>query len=263
MRKILLFISLISFVACSKDSSKDQCMDQTLIRQIRLNNYDIQKVTYNKNCQVIESIEPIRYNNYIYNNQNQLIKIEEKMSLSSLSCYMPTGIDGESFTDPRKAKVTSYVIIEYNPDGFISKKSRYFNNGDSYKQVSYELYSYLNSKVAKIENYDINNKLVDYTIYNYNDKENVQSSDYYLITQEGAVLKQTFNYQYDNKLNPFRIFSFDGTPGLHTNLNNIVSEKSITYNKENKLEYTTTYNMEYNDRGYPFKVNDKSYIYGN
>jgi hypothetical protein len=176
---------------------------------------------------------------------------------------MPTGADGEIFTDPKKAKVTSYVTIEYNPNGTIHKKTRFFNSADSYKQVSYEIYNYLNSKVVKIENFDNINTLVDYTTYDYDEKGNVQSSNYYLMIAGGAILKQTLTYQYDKKLNPFRFFSFDGTPGLHTNLNNVTTEKRTTYDRDNKLEYSTNYTMEYNDLGYPIKVNDKNYIYGN
>ena len=114
MKKFALFLCFVSFIACTKENSDNGCNDPSLIRQIKLNNYDIQKITYNKGCQVTESVEPLRFNNYIYNNLNQLKKIEEKVSFSSLSCYMPTGLNGETFTDPRKAKVTSYISIEYN-----------------------------------------------------------------------------------------------------------------------------------------------------
>ncbi len=61
-------------------------------------------------------------------------------------------------------------------------------------------------------------------------------------------------YEYDNKHNPFVVFSHLLTPGIYTNENNIIKETRILANNTDPNTETvqvTESVYEYNDQGYP------------
>jgi hypothetical protein len=121
----LLSIILVICISCSKSNSSNPCMDKSLIRQIKSGDLAQQQFNYNENCQLSENIETYRYTRYTYDQSNRLIKSEEAMSLNPASCYMPQGIEGETISDPRKAKISSYSIMEYDSFGKLTTKSYY------------------------------------------------------------------------------------------------------------------------------------------
>jgi len=80
-----------------------------------------------------------------------------------------------------------------------------------------------------------------------------------------AELTTTTEYEYDNMHNPYQSFERLTTPGVFTNPNNITKE-TYTLNfdvapSSEKVQITrNTY--EYNDKGYPLKVNNLTeYVY--
>lgn len=262
MRKLYILIGCLVVVACQKENAEDPCTNASLIRKVKSENLEIQDVTYNESCQVKESVERFFYKKYTYDAGN-LVKLESAMSFDAASCFMQPGSDGETFSDPRKAKVMQYYSFEYD-NGKLSKKSNYFNNSGNFKLVSYQLYHYEDSRIDKIENFNPNEQLTSYNTYLYDDKGNVTRNDYYLaVNNASPTLSMSFIYILDNKLNPYSVFACEGTPGLFTNLNNITQEKQVHYNMGVPTEQLINTNFEYNDLGYPVKSNNNSFIYGN
>ena len=266
MKKLILFLSLIALISCAKENTEyeDPCNESNLIRKVRINNLDIQEVTYDGNCQLNESIERFAYQKYIYNSSNQLEKIEVKFSYDGVSCYMQPGSTGETFTDPRKAKVGMFFVFEYNVNGTLAKKKLFYNNNDAPQLTSYEVYTYKENQIEKIETFNPNGERNNMNTFEYDSNGNVKKSDFYSISNSTPFLSSSYTYQFDDKINPFLIFAAEGSPGKYTNPNNIITEVLTNYGMNGyQSEDEISYTYEYNSLGYPVMINQNSYIYGN
>ena len=80
-----------------------------------------------------------------------------------------------------------------------------------------------------------------------------------------AELMTTTEYEYDNMHNPYQSFKRLLTPGIYTNPNNITKETyTIYFDIDPSIEKVqiTENSYDYNDMGYPIKVNgDTEYVY--
>ena len=78
------------------------------------------------------------------------------------------------------------------------------------------------------------------------------------------MLKHTVTkiYEYDNKINPYRVFVCEGIPGKYTNSNNIVKETTVSYNGTSQSLNSTINEYTYNSLDYPVKINKLVCIYG-
>ena len=124
---------------------------------------------------------------------------------------------------------------------------------------------YEGEKIIKETGY-YNNSLSSYTNYIYDDNGNIIKQLKYFISSSGiAELATTTDYEYDNMHNPFQAFRRLTTPGVFTNPNNITKETyTLNFEVDPSIEKVqiTEYSYEYNDQGYPLKVNGLTeYIY--
>jgi hypothetical protein len=126
-------------------------------------------------------------------------------------------------------------------------------------------FQYDNDRIIRVTGY-YNNSISGYTDYLYDDYGNIIKQTKYFISSNGITeLSTTTEYEYDNMHNPYQSFKRLITPGIYTNPNNI-SKETCTLNFEvdpsiEKVQITeNTY--EYNDKGYPVKVNRLTeYVY--
>jgi hypothetical protein len=110
------------------------------------------------------------------------------------------------------------------------------------------------------------NELSHYIDYFYDEKGNlIKETQYRALSAGAAELLTTTEYEFDNMQNPFLSFKRLLTPGRFTNPNNIVKETYTGYfevDKQTPSVSVRSNSYEYNDRGYPVKVNGEAeYVY--
>jgi len=128
--------------------------------------------------------------------------------------------------------------------------------------MRYEEFEYNNNEVVKINVFNPQNQLTHYYTYLYDNSGNVLGEDYYYMDGAEAKLQTRILREYDDKNNPLKVFTVERTPGINTNKNNITNQTTINYYTEEEQSYTVENLYEYNDLGYPVKVNNLEYIYG-
>lgn len=270
MKRVFLFpvILMLFFISCEKAEQKKELVyedfqSNTLIRQIKASETDMQVITYYNTGNIFEHVQPFSYHKFLYNEQNQLIKIEIALSNNPLSCAI---IPGETFDvgdDPRKANVNQYTTYDYLTNGNIHIKIHYSVNDNMLFEMYSSEYEYKNDTVVKIRLFNPQGQMTQYFTFSYDHSGNVSQEESYFIQDESDTLIQTrILYEFDDKINPFRVFAAEGTPGINTNKNNITRKTTIHYYDGEEQLYSVEYNYEYNDLGYPVKANNLEYIYG-
>jgi len=268
MKRIFLFTMIVisSFFSCENqkdDLEYEDYQSNTLLRQIKASEEDMQVITYYNTGNVFEHVQLFSYHKFLYNNQNQLTKIEIALSFNPLSCAI---IPGETFNegdDPRLAPVNQIIDYNYLENGNIDIKVSYSAIDDMLVETYSSAYEYNNDKVVKINLFNPQGQLNQYYTYMYDEKGNVSQEEYYFI-QDGtdAILQSNTINEYDDKNNPFKVFAVEGTPGINTNMNNIIRQVTTYYYNGDETSYSRVYTYEYNDLGYPVKANNLEYIYG-
>ena len=257
---ILIIVASLSFIKCSKEINNESlCSSPILISQVNSGDLAVHGLIYNINCLISESTEPFVYRKFTYDSQNILQKVEFAYSFNAFSCTMIPGQSLES--DPRKATISQYSLFEYNSDLKISKKTNYsVNNGNS-QLMTFQTYEYKANDLIRLNTFNAQGNLIGYHDYSYDNNGNILKDDQY---DFNSVLKlmSTKTYEYDNKINPYRIFVAEGIPGKYTNPNNFVKETTISYNGTSESRSTTIYEYSYNSLDYPVKINGLVCIYG-
>lgn len=265
MKRLFLFtiILILIFYSCEKEMAYEDYQSNILLRQVRGTEGDMEVLTYYNTGYIFEHVQRFSYRKFLYNKQNQLIKIQIALSFNPLSCAIIPGTTFEDGDDPRKAKIGQYLEYEYSDNGNLKIKNFYYINDDNRQLMNYAKYEYENDKVVKIKLFNPQDQLTHYYTYVYDSPGNVSKEEYYYI-QDGAdaKLQTRILYEYDDKNNPFKVFAVEGTPGSNTNKNNITKQTTINYYAEEEQSYTVEYSYEYNDLGYPVKADSLEYIYG-
>lgn len=267
MNKIILptAVLLLLICSCEKESELvyEDYQSSTLLRQIGNSEEDMVIITYYNSAQVFEHLQRFSYEKYIYNSQNQLERIDIAMTLNPLSCAIIPGTSFEDGDDPRKASVGQYVEFSYSDDGIVESTYHYFINDETPRLMSYNEFVYDEGKVIRTNMFNPADELTQYFTYSYDEYGNVSEEEYYfLLDLENASLQRRIKYEYDDKINPFKVFSAKGTPGIFTNSNNITKQTAFEYYSVEEQSYTIENSYEYNDLGFPVKVNNVDYIYG-
>jgi hypothetical protein len=120
-----------------------------------------------------------------------------------------------------------------------------------------------NGLVSRISRYNPQDELTEINIYSYDGKGNMVRDEYYTLgSGTEPTLMSIQEYTFDEQTNPYRIFSAEGIPGKFTNHNNILKNTYTDSYSEEEYAYTSEYTYEYNDSGYPVKINNLDLLYG-
>lgn len=257
-----LCLAFIALTACNKEeSSSDPCLDNDLIREVKNGEQSLQQFTYNGNCMVAEEVQLFMYSKFTYDQSDRILKEEHAMSLDPMSCYMPQGLPGETVKDPRKAKISSYSEYQYDASGRLKTKLLYYVNTDI-QLLAVNSYEYTDNQITKLNIANPDGEVTQFHLFTYDASGNMTRDNYYLVSDGDPLLNRSSVYEFDEKINPFSIFLNRGEPGINTNTNNILKE-TVTDYSAGEYQYTMEYQLEYNSAGYPVKVNDKTFRYGN
>jgi hypothetical protein len=120
---------------------------------------------------------------------------------------------------------------------------------------------YEGDRIVRRNLHDSNDAITQFHTYEYDSKGNVTNEKYYsflFISGTEPKLISEVSYKYDDKNNPFIIYKELGQPGLYTNPNNVIETNSVLYEDVPGIpKYSTSKTTyEYNDKGFPIRVNN-------
>jgi hypothetical protein len=155
---------------------------------------------------------------------------------------------------PENTPRTSYKTYGYDKEGKLFSVSNYRKNG----YLEYSELSYNNNGNINRRSYYLENKVSAYFDFLYDERGNlIKTSRYWVPVSGEDILSYTYEYEYDNKSNPFRAFKrliVPGLNGIYTNENNIVKETyTVVGEFESFVSRVTEIGYEYDERGYPVK----------
>jgi len=264
MKKIVKFLGffvLIAFVfSCSKIDEVNYSTDNEHIKFVSMNGSIVHQYLYDITGKIVEENCLYYFKRYLYDENDRLVKVESAFDESILSSSTLVKRRTEFMTSQNSA-VKSYSLYEYNNAGRLAKINNYANmTGKEFELSSTQTFEYEGSNITKVNLHDLTGQITQYRIYTYDNSGNITNEKYYsnLFGSTNELLSET-SYKYDNYENPFKIFSKLGSPGMLSNVNNIIESSLIRHNEvpgfDKYSTSKTTY--KYNSNGYPIKA-----IYG-
>ena len=252
---LFIFIALMLFAsACSKDSSDHTYGDY--IKSVSENGSIVQKFIYDESGKIVEENSFYNFRKFIYDENERLVKIESAWDRSLLSSSMP--VQRTEFMTSKNSPVDSYRLYEYDEEGRLSKIENYSDVVSGIielRSVSIFEYEWKNIVRVNLLNPE-NNQITQFHVYTYDDYGNVINEKHYsnLFDRNEELIRETF-YKYDSYNNPFRIFYLTGSPGIYTNVNNIIETRSILHLDVLGIDKYSTEKrtFKYNSKGYPIK----------
>ncbi len=239
------------------------------LKKIKSGGYIIEEISYNQNNLISEVKSTTFYRKFHYNEKLQLVKEEVAASPDMLSSMAPV-TQSHEFVNPVETGISMYHIYEYaNNDNLVSQLNFIRQNGKLVYRSKWTFEYNDSNQISKVLLHDGKDEVTQFRTYLYDDNGNVKEEDYftYLFIPEGTGPKHLnkTTYEYDSFFNPFIVFKLKGIPGMYTNLNNIVSYKSVNYEHtpgiSDTTESTTSYEYNY-ETGFPVRIkNGEEYIY--
>ncbi|MEI6049371.1 MAG: hypothetical protein WCS03_10775 [Bacteroidota bacterium] len=267
MKKILLvFIISCVFLSCEKD--KQLIIENTdipLISKVLIGGEIYMEYSYNSANLPSEEKSKFHYSKHNYNDRNQLITSDFYWDISMASSdsrVIEAAMKRTEWVNPDNTPKSISHSLEYNSNCQLIRKS-YIR--PSVNITNFVEFLYENDRVVRATGY-YNNSISGYTDYKYDENGNITRQSKYFVSSTGiAELSTTTEYEYDNMNNPYQSFKRLMTLGIYTNKNN-VTNKTYTLQFEvdpsiEKVQITENI-YEYNDKGYPIKVNGLTeYVY--
>jgi hypothetical protein len=264
----ILFIILISslIVSCEKDKQPlVENEDMELISKILLNGELHQEYIYNNQNLITEEKSKFFYTGHSYNDDNQLVRSEFYLDPGMFSSYWEiaqAAMNRTEWVNPSNSTKSLTQEFEYDKKNLLIKKT-YVRPSSSYSE--YMTFTYDNDRISRQTMYWQNN-ISGYIDFFYDSSGNLTKEEKYGIVEGGAPeLWTTHEYEFDNMKNPYYAFRHLRTPGKYTNPNNIVKETyTIHFEVDAFIEKVQIIenSYEYNDKGYPVKVNKETeYVY--
>jgi|GEM_PF-889824 len=209
----------------------------------------------------------------------QITKIEESTGAYSAFDYNADGLISK--IESRENGEVTNVTLTYSPlkklisaamadgsmnyiyDGSQLRRVDYISKTDN-SVVGYTKFTYQNTKLsesAQYVKYQGNDIAYMKTTYTYNGNDVATQKIYaWSAVTNSYELSETWNYQYDNNVNPLAASSSSELGQTFLELNsghNIV--KQTVYNAQNTLTETDTFSYTYDSQGYPSE-SDKTVI---
>ncbi len=267
-RKLFYIILLFSTIFWSCEKEKSMTIENTnvpLISKVFIGGELYKDYSYNEANLVSEEKSKFHYSKHTYNYKNQVIASDfywDNSIFSSNSRVLETAMNREEWVNPNNTtKSISHEFI-YNKEGQLIRKLyiRPSSNISDFTEFLYE-----NGQIIRITGY-YNNSRSSYTDYLYDENGNIYKQLKYTVSTSSVIeLTTTTEFEYDNMKNPFLSFKRLMTPGIYTNQNNIIKETyTIHFEVDPSIEKVqiTENSYEYNNEGYPIRVNGIiEYIY--
>ncbi len=265
--KILSFCLIFTAIlfSCKKDPLVIANNESTLLSQLVIDNQPAFQYKYNGAKLISE--EDSKYNLVLhqYNDNNQLVSTDFYANYEILSidpAVSDAAMKREEWVTPVQSYKSGNIKYEYNGNAQLTKMIYTPISGSvQYSEFKYDTDNRINKQILFWES-----NQTGYIDYTYDADGNLIKEELYTATTGGTgVLCSTTTYEFDQKLNPFRSSSRLMTPGISTNINNIIRETCAIHVPAGKgsdvVEVTQT-SYKYNANGYPSNKNgNMQYIY--
>jgi len=263
MKKIvLLFFLSIIFFSCEKDAQLIvENNDIPLISMVLISGESFIEYSYNDGNLLTEEKSKFTYTKHNYNDKNLLTTSEFYVDPAIFSSSNPA-TDRKEWVNPDNTAKSLTQTFEYNDDGHLARKTY---TRPSVTDSEYSEFTFENDRISRQTMY-WHNVMSFYIDYIYDEKGNLTKESKYHVPSTGiAELWTTTEYEYDDMHNPFQAFKRLITPSKFTNPNNITKETySIYFEVDQWIQnpQITNNTYEYNENGYPIKVNGEAeYVY--
>lgn len=262
----LILLIFIAAISCDKENDPIIEKNKTgLLSRVLISGQPYQEYTYTNSGLIYEEKSWAMYFKYTYNSDNLLVKSESYVDPSIYSSSMAVIQEGQKrkeWATPKNVPRSVTNTYEYPKSGQVIE--RYVDRANGTQDYGkYEL----NEKglVSKSIFY-YEGKPSGYVDYSYDESGNLIQEKKYFISADGKTeLVTETSYEFDNQKNPYFPFKKLIFPGRNTNLNNITKATYTLYGETpSVIEWLdiTTHKYEYNDLGYPVKVDgETSYEY--
>jgi len=254
----LLLVVTAFITSCAKDPDIDNFRsDNYSIKSIITKGKTSAKYNYNANGKLIEFQSIYSCDKYGYDETGRLVKLEYAIDPGIFSSSMPTKT---TLMTSQNSTFTGRYIFEYNSSGQLVTKKSYAKKNGQFEYTSMTSLEYEGNQIVKSSLHNAQNIVTQYYTYEYDSRGNVANEKYYSflpLTGSEPKLINEVSFKYDDKNNPFIIQQALGQPGIYTNTNNPIETNTILYEDVPGLDKfsSTTTTYEYNDKGFPIKVN--------
>jgi len=267
MRKlVLIFTFPLILFSCEKD--KQLIIENTdipLISKVLINGELYYEYSYNDANLIAEEKSKFHYTKHTYNDRNLLTTSDfyvDPAMFSSDWHVIEASMNRKEWVNPDNTAKSLSQTFEYNDKEQLVRK---IYNRPSVSNSEFSEFTYENDRISRQTMY-WKNEVSGYIDYLYDEKGNLIKQSKYHVSSNGIdELWTTTEYEYDNMKNPYQSFKRLMTPGKYTNPNNIIKETyTIHFEVDSwtqKVKITET-SFEYNNKGYPVRVNgDVEYVY--
>lgn len=265
MKRYLLCIAIlisIVFFSCKKETTPDIGTNHSgLLTKVLILGEPFHEYTYTSSGLIREEKSWATYTKHTYNSSNLLEKSESWIDPSIYSSSTYVIAEARKRKEWANPKNTSHDVTNtytYTNTGQLLERNVARANGTQCI-VKYEL----NEKglISKDIVYD-EGKQSGYVDYTYDVQGNLISEKHYRTSAEGkSELSHKTEYEFDNQKNPYFPFNKLLYPGRATNQNNIIKATYTAYgNTPSVIEWEniTKHEYEYNDLGYPVKIDGET-----
>lgn len=252
---ILLFVAI--FFSCDDDfdNLSKENENGTELKEIVIGGEIYLKFTHNKSGLVEEELNKYHYSRYIYNHSNRLVESEhywDERIASSSSYVLEETLKRTEWISPENSEMDVYTAYEYDRFGRLKRSitNRLHNN-----IVSTSDYICYNNGQIKLKTWENDAGPKTSEKYFYDSTGNLIKKERF----NGSELQTTTEYEFDDHPNPYYSFRKLMTPGMHTNLNNVVKEiYTLHFEVDDFIDniQITEYSYEYNSYGFPVKRSD-------
>lgn len=257
--------------SCTKDEfAKDELSQNAngLLKKVKNGGHITEEISYNEYNFISEVNGIYFWRKYYYNDQKQLIKeeIATNPDMTSSMFSNPT----YEFVDPGKVGISMYYLFKYDDKGLLIKQLNYVPKDGSDELKSMCNFEYNSDNlINKVLLLNGDGEVTQFRTYQYDTNGNVIEEDYYsnlfIPTGDGPKLLSKTTFEFDDYLNPYKIFEKSNNPGLFKNSNNIIKTTTINYEPTPGIDATNTSqtSYEYNEQTkYPIRViNGEEFIY--
>jgi hypothetical protein len=262
----LVFVFSLIFLSCEKDKQIiKENTDIPLLIKVMDNGLLSHEYTYNEANLLSEEKSKFFYTKHNYNDKNLLTTSDffvDQGIYSSLGTVAEASWKRKEWVSPANTEKSLTQSFDYNGQGLLIRKTynRLPVNYSEYSEFTFD-----NDRISR-QTMFWKNELSFYIDYLYDEQGNlIKESKYYVPSIGLDELWTTTEYEYDNMHNPFQAFTRLMSPGKFTNPNNITKETyTVFFEVDQWTQKVSVINnsYEYNDKGYPVKVNGVAeYIY--
>jgi len=260
----LIILTGLTLASCKKDDCSAQENNKGLISRIRKSGVTTVEYTYLCSGLLSEVRTRYSYSKYTYNSIDLL---EKRESYEDQNQYNPNGGYGGyspygygygsvEWTNPKDMKLSVTELFKYHANKQLESYSFMSYYDTTTATFNYNEQGLISKQTVHLED----SKTRSYTDCFYDESGNLTKESQYLVLLDGtSILQLTREYEFDQMHNPFVVLKKMIFPGTSTNQNNITKETRTLYGEipagTNRVEITN-HVYEYNESGYPVKMDD-------